>query len=223
MLVSQDWRNLRGDRGNSGFDRRHRLVAHALMELPFGRDHPWLREPGFVATLLRDWQISAVGSMQSGAPFDVTIVDSANRLGVTPNSSVWRPDLAGEPIMPNPTADAWLDPSAFAIPQNADESYRYGTMGRNTLRGPGYFTLDAGLTRNVRLGSRRTLQVRWEVFNLTNHPSYDVAERQSRECGLRNDPVHRERPAPDAVRLEAALLNWCPLWCLGCPELGLAR
>jgi hypothetical protein len=174
MLVSQDWRNLPGDRGNSGFDRRHRLVAHALLELPFGHDHRWLREPGLVATLLRDWQISAIGSLQSGAPFDVTIVDSANRLGVTPNSSVWRPDLAGAPILSNPTADAWLDPSAFTIPQNADGSYRYGTMGRNTLRGQGYFNLDAGLTRNVRLGAGRTLQVRWEVFNLTNHPSYDL-------------------------------------------------
>ena len=38
-------------------------------------------------------------------------------------------------------------------------------MGRNTLRGAGHFNLDAGLTRNVGLGSRRVLQVRWEVFN----------------------------------------------------------
>jgi len=203
MLVSQDWRNLRGDRGNSGFDRRHRLVAHALVELPFGPGHRWLREPGFVATLLRDWQIAAVGSMQSGAPFDVTIVDSANRLGVTPNASVWRPDLVGEPVMSNPTADAWLDPSAFAIPQNADGSYRYGTMGRNTLRGPGYFNLDAGLTRHIGLGSRRTLQIRWEVFNLTNHPSYDLpnANLGSAEFGIIRSTVSTPRQMQFGLKL----------------------
>jgi len=203
MLVSQDWRNLRGDRGNSGFDRRHRLVAHALVELPFGRGRRWLREPGFVATLLSDWQIAAVGSMQSGAPFDVTIVDSANRLGVTPNASVWRPDLVGDPVMSNPTADAWLDPSAFAIPQNTDGSYRYGTMGRNTVRGPGYFSLDAGLTRNIRLGSRRTLQVRWEVFNLTNHPSYDLpnANLGSAEFGTIRSTVSTPRQMQFGLKL----------------------
>ena len=35
-------------------------------------------------------------------------------------SSVWRPDLVGDPTVPQPTADAWLNPAAFAIPRNAD-------------------------------------------------------------------------------------------------------
>jgi len=34
--IIQDKRNLRGDRGNSGFDRRHRLAGFCLVELPFG-------------------------------------------------------------------------------------------------------------------------------------------------------------------------------------------
>lgn len=42
-MVIQDWRNIEGDRGNSGFDRRHRLVAHALVDLPLGAGR---RRPG---------------------------------------------------------------------------------------------------------------------------------------------------------------------------------
>jgi hypothetical protein len=31
--------------------------------------------------------------------------------------------------------------------------------------------VDAALTKDIRLGGTRRLQIRWEVFNLTNHPS----------------------------------------------------
>lgn len=174
IIVVQDVRNFAADRGNSGFDRRHRLVGQAAVDLPFGRDRRWLKSGGFTGALVGGWQLAAIIALQSGAYFDVTILDSANRLGVTPNSSVWRPDVVGDPRMPHQTADAWIDADAFAIPQNADGSYRYGTLGRNSLLGPGYFALDLGLTKGFRVGKGRSMQVRWEVFNATNHPSYGL-------------------------------------------------
>jgi hypothetical protein len=94
ILFIQDRRNPRGDRGNSGFDRRHRVVAHALVDLSFGAGR-WAPHGGVVGALFKDWQVSSIVTMQSGAPFDVTVLDPANRLGVTPGSSVWRPDLVG--------------------------------------------------------------------------------------------------------------------------------
>jgi hypothetical protein len=169
----QDWSNIRGDRGQSGFDRRHRVVAHALVDLPFGAGR-WGANGGVLRALFSDWHVSGILAMQSGAWFDVNILDPTNRLGVTPGSSVWRPDLIGDPRMPHATPDAWIDPAAFAVPQNADGTFRFGNLGRNSLRGPGYFTVDAGLTREFRLGGPRRLQLRWEVFNLTNHPSYGL-------------------------------------------------
>ena len=173
-VIAQELRNFRGDRGNSGFDRRHRMVAHALLDLPFGAGRRWLGSGGVLGGLFSDWQISGIVSMQSGAWFDVAINDPANVLGVSRGSSVWRPDLVGDPRVPHPTADRWLDAAAFAVPRNADGTYRYGNLERNSLLGPGYFNLDAGLTRDFRLGSTRRLQLRWEVFNVTNHPSYGL-------------------------------------------------
>lgn len=171
--VIQDWRDIRGDRGNSGFDRRHRLVAHALMELPFGAGRRWAGT-GIVRTLLSGWQLSGIVSAQSGAWFDVAIVDPANRLGSTPGNTVWRPDLSSDAEAPRPTPDAWLNEAAFVVPRNADGTYRYGNLRRNSLLGPGYFNVDGGLTREIPLGGHRRLQVRWEVFNVTNHPSYGL-------------------------------------------------
>ena len=171
--VSQDWRNIRGDWGNSGFDRRHRLAAYAVVDLPFGPGRRWLPS-GLLGAVLGGWQLSTIVSMQSGAWFDVAIVDPANRLGVTPGSSAWRPDVVGDPRSPNPTADEWLNESAFTVPRNADGTYRYGTMRRNSLEGPGYFGLDAGLRKEAAVGGGRRLQFRWDVFNVTNHPSYGL-------------------------------------------------
>ncbi|CAN5738730.1 hypothetical protein BH18ACI5_BH18ACI5_22050 [soil metagenome] len=112
--------------------------------------------------------------MQSGAWFDAAILDPSNRLGVTPGSSAWRPDLVADPRLADPGADGWIDAAAFTVPRTADGSYRYGNLRRNSLLGPGYFNLDAGLTKDVRLGGNRRLQLSWEVFNVTNHPSYGL-------------------------------------------------
>jgi hypothetical protein len=202
-MIIQDWRNLRGDRGNSGFDRRHRLVAHAVVDLPFGAGRRWLDRGGVVSALLRDWQMSAIVSMQSGAPFDVTVLDPSNRLGVTPGSSAWRPDLVGDPSLSRPTADAWLNAAAFAVAQNADGTYRYGSLGRNSLPGPGYFNLDVGLTRDIRLGRTRRLQLRWEVFNATNHPSLGLpnANLGSADFGTIRTTVGAPRQMQFGVKL----------------------
>ena len=151
--IVQDVRNLQGDRGHSGFDRRHRVSGSAVYEL-------------------RGWQLSTIVSIQSGRYFDVTLPDPTTLLGVT--SSNWRADLVGDPRAASRGPDGWLNPAAFAVPTNADGSYRFGTMHRNSLQGPGYFNVDAGLMRNFRVGPHRRLQLRWEVFNVTNHPSYGL-------------------------------------------------
>ncbi len=103
---------------------------------------------------------------------------------------------------PHPTADAWLNPAAFAIPQNADGTYRYGNLGRNTLLGPGYFNLDAALTKDIRLGDTRRLQIRWEVFNLTNHPSFGLpnAELGSADFGTIRSTVSTPRQMQFGVK-----------------------
>ena len=64
----------------------------------------------------------------------------------------------------------YFDPTAFA-PVTA---VRYGSVGRNTMRGPGVFNLDASLFRNFKLTERFGLQFRTEVFNLTNTPAFGL-------------------------------------------------
>jgi len=50
---------------------------------------------------------------------------------------------------------------------------RFGTLGRNTFRGPAYHNFDFGLTKDTKFGHRAggeavTLQFRAEFFNVFN-------------------------------------------------------
>ena len=75
-------------------------------------------------------------------------------------------------------------------------------LGRNTLLGPGFFNLDAGLSKDIRLGGTRRLQLRWEVFNLTNHPSFGLpnAELGSADFGTIRSTVSTPRQMQFGVK-----------------------
>jgi outer membrane receptor for ferrienterochelin and colicin len=47
----------------------------------------------------------------------------------------------------------------------------FGTMGRNTFVGPGFYNWDASLFKDIRIGEKLTAQFRAEFFNLLNTPT----------------------------------------------------
>ena len=50
---------------------------------------------------------------------------------------------------------------------------RFGTVGRNTMRGPGVVNMDTSLFRTFKLTERFDLQFRAEAFNLSNTPHFN--------------------------------------------------
>jgi hypothetical protein len=49
----------------------------------------------------------------------------------------------------------------------------FGDIGRNTLRGPGYFDVDASIFKNFALAERFRLQFRAEAFNIENRANFN--------------------------------------------------
>ena len=98
---------------------------------------------------------------RSGQPFTPTVGGDPANLGHTGYA---RPNLVGDPKVENPTADRWFNPAAFAIPVNS-----FGNAGRNILRAPGFWNVDLGIQRNVRVGARGNLMLRLEAFNVFNN------------------------------------------------------
>ena len=149
-VVVQNSYDLRGDRGLSDFDARHRFVVSALYELPF-------RGNQFV----EGWQLAAIVQAQSGNP--VNIVTSNSTVNGVANTL--RPDVAG-PIDIFGDVDRWFDTSVFT------PVARFGSLGRNVVIGPGFNNTDFSVIKNTRLRESMWVQFRAEFFDLFNHPNF---------------------------------------------------
>jgi len=149
-VVVQDSNNLRGDRGLSDFDVRHRFVLSAIYELPFKRK-----------SFLEGWQIAAVVQAQSGNPLNIVTSDST----INGVANTLRPDLTGSLGIVG-RVDRWFDTSTFT------PVARPGTLGRNVVIGPGFNNTDLSIIKNTKLGERMRVQFRAEFFDLFNHANF---------------------------------------------------
>ena len=150
-IVVQDSYNLRGSRGLSDFDARHRFVVSGLYELPF-------RGNQFV----EGWQLSTIVQSQSGNPVNIVV----NNAAFTGTNNTVRPDVTG-PVEILGTPNRWFDISPFVVPVG-----RFGNLGRNVVIGPGFNNTDFSVIKRTRLTERQLIEFRWEVFDLFNHANF---------------------------------------------------
>lgn len=59
-----------------------------------------------------------------------------------------------------------------------------GDAGRNILRGPGYFNLDASVMRDFKISERLTFQFEVDAFGLTNTPHFNNPTNNSSNADI---------------------------------------
>lgn len=158
--AAQDSRNLKLERGRSDFDMGHTFTGSFIWTPSFSK-----------RALLSDWQISGTTIFYSGPPY-------TPRMGTFDytNGGASRPDRITSGKLDSPTVEQWFDRTAF--PAVALGSYRFGTSGRNILDGPGTINLNLSLSKRIRFAESRSLQLRFESFNLPNHPNFNLPENR---------------------------------------------
>jgi hypothetical protein len=197
-LVPQNSNDLHGERSLSTFNAAHRFVLSYLQQLPFGSGQRWLNHSGITDHLFGNWQVGLITSLQSGHPFTVLRSINQSGTGAGPGGDLRdRPDLIADPNQPGPVLNnpdpachltvakggkasdvvhdpvSWFNPCAFAAP----DTKRFGTEGRNSVIGPGVANVDFSISKVIPLGGeQRQLQLRFEFFNLFNHPAFDLPE-----------------------------------------------
>ncbi|HKY29119.1 MAG TPA: TonB-dependent receptor [Pyrinomonadaceae bacterium] len=168
--------DLRSERGRSNFDVRHRLSVSYVYDLPFGKGRKYLSDNGGWSTLLTGWQTSGILQLQSGRPFTVALSREFDNSGTGISALGFgandRPNLLRNPELEDPSPDRWFDTSAFVIPPPGT----FGNAGRNILEGPGYQSFNMAVSKNTSLSERFRLQFRTEVFNLFNHPNFNLPD-----------------------------------------------
>ena len=180
------------DYGYNKFDVRHTFSMSALYSLPFGRGRQFGNGAGVLTeTLLGGWDIGGILSARSGVPVPVQIVrpdilyrDGSGNYFANPavgreavintpgggnSRNVRRPDLVPgvDPYMERDGL-LFLNPAAFAIPMPGT----FGNLERNTIHGPSFRQFDFFFAKHFRIGGRRDLEFRGDIFNLFNTVNY---------------------------------------------------
>ncbi|MGA3210563.1 MAG: TonB-dependent receptor, partial [Terriglobales bacterium] len=183
--LPQNSMDLSAERGLSDFNAAQRLVVSFVWDVPLNRFAA--NGSAFRKALLDDWQASGILTEQTGNPFTVTLGGGSSTAALAFGDPA-RPNLVGNPFQGGPeggqtncpaqvgTQLNWINPCAFAYPgTGAGGLPLFGTEGRNTLTGPGFNNLDFSLSKSFALRSdRRHLQMRADIFNVFNHPNFDL-------------------------------------------------
>ena len=151
-------------RGDSDFDVRHTFSTGVTYNLPAPKGNE------IVGAVLRGWSLSSIVVVRSGLPYTPTVSESFP-LG----SVVVRPNFTGAPLYINdPTVATGrrLNPAAFDFSLPNVPLGQNGNVGRNIFRTPGFWQADIGLHRTFAIKERTKLELRWEAFNVFNHPNF---------------------------------------------------
>lgn len=174
--------DLDADRGNSSLDIRHLLSASAIIDLPFGKGQRFLNHGGPVNALLGGWQMNIIESARTGFPFTVVC-----------NCGAVRPSLIGDPFVNTP-AGRFLNPAAFStdparlvsVKNAAGNTISFGTLGRNTFRGPSIYNTDVSFFKNTAVTEHWKLQIGIELYNAFNHTNLTVPNNNFTDVGNNN-------------------------------------
>jgi hypothetical protein len=132
--------------------------------------------------LTSGWQLFSVASFYTGVPFTILSGVQQTAAGA---GSVDRPDQVGQPVLSTSrkTREDYFgrgleNSSFFKIPiglphGTGPNKGRFGTLGRDTFRGPAFHDVDIALIKETTLASpgsqkEAVLQFRAEFFNIFN-------------------------------------------------------
>ncbi len=160
--IPQDPRNRRGDWASSNADTRHRVNLASSYQLPFGAK---ITSP--LKYLVANWELGGLLVVQSGLPFTVTVPGSPSNTGAGSRAN---PVPGADPKVSDQSISRWFNTAAFTTPA----AFTWGTLGRNTLRGPGIVNVDMSAAKKFVFRETRSLQFRAEFFNAMNHPQFGL-------------------------------------------------
>jgi len=184
---------------NSDYDVRHLINANGVWDLPLGRGRWLLHDSNKVVNgILGGWQLSGIFRWNSGLPI-FSPYDAATW------ATNWNAQSSGvrvAPVETCPTRGDVVAPKLFGCdPQSVYRSFRNAKPGetgdRNVLRLPGYVNLDMGLAKSWGMpwSENHKLEIRWDVFNVTNTQRLGTIDSSRTGFGLVVDPQNATPPS----------------------------
>jgi hypothetical protein len=164
--------DLASNRGPDPYTVRHRLVMHAVWDVPVGRNRKYLaRLPEALDAVLGGWTVSAILQARSGqflTPCYYGVdVEGVNPANTGHDFGCWWPEVIGSTEGPG-RQDAFYNLAAFSLPAPGT----LASEGSGAIEGPGMRIVNLGLYKQlVRRGSV-SVQLRVTIENLFDRRQY---------------------------------------------------
>src|SRR6267154_2918793 len=154
---------------NSDYDVRHSLNASYVWDLPIRFQNHALN------AVAGGWTVSGTFFHRSGLPFSVvdgTTIGNLQGAG----TNLQNVTVLGEPItaVPLSCGGSSVNTPCLSASQFASGSAvtGFGTIPRNSFRGPGFFNTDLSLKKNFHLTERISFTLGANAYNVLNHVNF---------------------------------------------------
>jgi hypothetical protein len=153
LLLPQDNRNLRPERGDSLFDQRQRFVFSGIFASP-----PAWRTGDGLHKFLSDFTLAPIFEISTGRPLNILSNQDTNN------------DQSNQTDRPSVSANGRLcvPGTPGCTPLISNGQFSVGDLARNMGLTHSYSSFDMRLTRKLRFGERFNLDIIAEGFNLFN-------------------------------------------------------
>ncbi len=155
------------DTGSGDWDTRHNFTVSALYDLPLLKGHSRLEQE-----TLGGWQLSSIIQTRTGLAQNVEVTNGFFGNYMRPNRNASVPLKVPNASWPNSSYNI----DAFALEPGFDgvwgDPTTLGDIGRNYIRGPGFFQWDFSTMKNFVITDKLKMQFRADIFNILNHPNF---------------------------------------------------
>jgi hypothetical protein len=174
----QDFHNLGAEYGTGAYHQPYNSTTSFVWALPLGRGRRWGGSmPAVLDAVAGGWQLAGINTLTPGEPVTFTYAPAAAFIvsGIQQDfrgANNYRPNVTCEPYAPagEQSITNWFNKACVAIP--TDPSQPFGNAGRNTVRGPNFWTFDLAAVKRVHLGGDTHLELRLEAFNLFDRANF---------------------------------------------------
>jgi hypothetical protein len=143
--------------------------------------------PSALDAVLGGWQLAGINTFVPGetVTFIYAPLTAFTVSGIAQDfrgANNYRPNVTCDPYAPagEQSITNWFNKNCVSIP--TDPSQPFGNAGRNTVRGPKFWTIDLAGVKQVALSNTARIELRLEAFNLLDRVNF-TAPNGNRSSG----------------------------------------